>query len=160
MDMRATGRLAMRDVPRRCGKLPAPLLGGRPFTSARLWAGGRGGVEEVGREIEFRIPQDLENRLPIRGGEPCVYGALFLAREHVPQSCVDGGLRGGRHPVEWRRVNEIAARVLEQSVPQIQVAQRPPLAIARAQRRKGRGKSRRPRNRAGEWRFVDEQQVV
>src|SRR5688572_5081220 len=94
--------LAMRDVPRRCGKLPAPLLGGRPFTSARLWAGGRGGVEEVGREIEFRIPQDLENRLTIRGGEPGVYGASLLAGEHVPQPPVDSGLRGRRHPIEGR----------------------------------------------------------
>ena len=62
--------------------------------------------------------------------------------------------------VERRRVDHVAARILEQAAAQVEVAERPSLFVARTGLGEPFGESRAALHRPDERRLVDEQQVV
>src|SRR4051794_21694507 len=83
----------------------------------------------VTRQVALRFRENLTDGLARRWTERSKGGALIFAGEYFPEPRIKMLLHRHRQSVERVRVNQIAARVLEQARLQIEIAQRPaPLA--------------------------------
>src|SRR5262245_25337944 len=148
---RAVSRRSRWTSPRRAGALsPAAAVRSRTELNrcpSRLWrerrsatarrendgrASSLGGWRlEVRRQILLGRTQDLHDRLTVGNREPRRIRRLLLtARQHFPHACVDGVFRRRWQCVKSRRVDHVAAGVLEEPATKIEVAKRTALWIA------------------------------
>src|SRR2546423_2759910 len=94
------------------------------------------------QEIGFGVRENLENRFTIFFREVSEIRARILAGQHLAQTRIDAILDDRRQRVEPFGINQIAERILEEAMLEIEVAQRAALAIARASCRKISGERR------------------
>jgi len=82
-------------------------------------------------QARFRFQQDLEDRAAVLFAEFGEISRLVLAGEHFQQTVIHELLCRTGQAVERFRVNEIAAGILENPFPEIEVAERSSAGISR-----------------------------
>src|SRR5262245_20657983 len=87
-------------------------------------------------QILLRLLQDLDNPIAV-GGEARVPWRTHTTRQHLPQPLIDRALGGRWQSLERLRVDHVAARVREETLLQIEVAERPAFAVTRSALAKG-----------------------
>src|SRR5262249_34998656 len=123
---------------------------------------GRSGTlaPERRRGILLRVPEDLQDGVAVGSNEAGGSFVGLLPPPGVPQPGVHRILWPLRHAIETRTVNHVAARGPQQAVLQVEIVERTAHAVARAERGKLLGETRRALHRVLERYLVDEQHVV
>src|SRR6185312_2374669 len=88
------------------------------------------------RELRLGRRENLNHRFAIRRRQCSILGRVLLARQDPDEARIDIVPGIDRQRIKRIRVDEKAAGVLEQPGPQIQLAERPPVPIARSTRLK------------------------
>src|SRR5262249_24365613 len=92
------------------------------------------------REVRLRVGEDLQNGRAIVGSEMPEIRTLVLTAEHLAKSTMDVALHGVRQRIEAVRINQVAERVAEDMMLEVQIAERAAAAIARPGLGEFRGK--------------------
>src|SRR5262249_14285962 len=98
-------------------------------------------------------------RTPIVGRQVVEVVAVVATLENVIEPAQHVVLHRPREAVEARRIDEVAARILEQALLQVELAQRPPSRIARPTPAELVGEPGRPAHRRDQWSLAAEKQV-
>src|SRR6266498_1063765 len=96
--------------------------------------GAEGGFPVI-RQFGLGIAKDRQDRPPSFQSEPLILWLRVFADQDIPKSLVNVRPDLVRQLIERLRVDEIAARILEQPRLQIEIAERTPLLVARPLRR-------------------------
>src|SRR5262249_4320727 len=112
------------------------------------------------RQIWLRLAQDVENRPSVLGRQVRGVGPRIPAGPQVPQAAENVLLHRRRQAVERRGVDEVAARIREQALLQVEVAQRALLSIARAALGELLCEAARAAHRLRQFRLAAEEHVL
>src|SRR5262245_19256434 len=111
-------------------------------------------------KVLLGVSENLENRHAVGSVQLAIAIVGHLSAEHLPQSLVNSSLRCGWKAFERFRVNQVAARVLEQASRQIQLTQGSAFSVSRSGSAKPLREGGRSADWSGQWRLVDEEKIV
>ncbi len=113
----------------------------------------------IGRQAGLGVSENFDDCLPIGSCEVREILARVLTAEHVPQFLVDVVLDLARERVEGGRIHQVAARILEQSTLEIEVAQRATSPVPWSMPGEFGREAGRALNRLGEGGFFAEEEA-
>jgi hypothetical protein len=132
----------------------------RPVPPASASPSALSAIRPVIRQTFFRVLQDFKDGLAVLGGEACKLGGRISSRQDFPQPAIQTLSRNFGKLIECFRVNQVAAGVAQQPGFQIEIAERPALAISRTGTRESLTESRDAADRFGQTSFLREQHVL
>src|SRR5262249_41984691 len=111
-------------------------------------------------EIRLGVAENLQDRAAVGRRQMTKGLARILVAQYLPQAAIDVLLHGRRHPLQRLRIDQIATRMDEQPMFEIEVTQRVTPRTARAALAKLLCKAGRPAHALGQRRLGAEQHVL